>query len=155
MDLTTAAVLAGVVGLGLAGLYVWHRGIAGAAKDIGGAAVDVAGGVATGVLDGVSGAIGVPGVSDTTTDPAVSRYVIDRAGHYQASIWSGVPAYLRALTMSAGSGTPPPGGTKLAAYLATLPEPEAPIADETERLLNRYPAPAPDYSTWPTYGWGA
>jgi hypothetical protein len=154
----TIGLAAGALGLSLVAVYVWHRGVAGAAKDVGGAAVDAAGGVVTGVVDGVSGAVGLPSTDETTTDAAVARYVIDRAGYFEASKWAGAGALFKALMMPAGSGAPPAPGTPLAAFLATLPPPPVSQVDsETERLLNRYPAPAVyDLEPQsPTYAWGA
>lgn len=102
-------------------LYVLRNGVKGAAHDIGEGAVDLvvdtAGGVAGGVIDGVSTAAGIPTTQDTTTNPAVARYIMDhqQGGQLQASLWSGAPAYMKALFMDPGTGTPPPPGTKLAA----------------------------------------
>lgn len=106
---------------GLLTLYVIRKGglanAAGAAgAAIGGAAVRAAGGVATGVVDAASAAAGIPGPSETTTDPRVVRWIIDNYGYLVASKWAGVPALLSALSMSAGTGTAPAPGA--AAYSA-------------------------------------
>lgn len=139
-------ITAAALGLGLVAVYVWSRGVSGAASDVGKAAVNLAGGVATGVVDGVSGAVGIPTTSDTTTDPLVARWIIDNYGYFEASKWAGAPALLKGWWMDAGTGKAPDAGSTLAKYLATLPPvtaAETAVDDETARLLNRYPAPTP------------
>lgn len=73
----------------------------GAAADagsaIGGVVVDFAGGVATGVLDGVSVAIGIPTTSETITDVAQCRAFIDEYGAYAGTYGCSAPAYARAI----------------------------------------------------------
>lgn len=153
----TLGLAAGAVGLGLAAVYVWHRGIAGAAKDIGGAAVDAVGGVASGVVGGVSEAVGIPTPSQTTTDPKVARWIIDHYGYWEASKWSGAPALAQAWWMDSGTGTAPAAESELARYLATLPQSTSVDYDETERLRARYPAlePAPASYDPTGYAYGA
>jgi hypothetical protein len=152
----TLGITAAALGLGLVAVYVWSRGISGAASDAGKAAVNLAGGVATGVVDGVSGAVGIPATSDTTTDPAVARWIIDNYGYFEASKWSGAPALLKGWWMDAGTGKAPDAGSTLAKYLATLPPVTASssaIDDETARLLNRYPAPAGEAASYEPIGY--
>ena len=109
------AVMAGLVGLGLVGLYVWKKGgIANAAAGVGGAVVDAAGGVASGVVGGIGESVGLPTPAQTTTDAEVSRWIIDNYGWLEASKWTGAPALARAMLMDAGTGKPPAPGTELA-----------------------------------------
>ena len=102
-------------------LYVMRNGAAGAAKGLAhgavGIATDIAGGAVVGVLDGVSEAVGIPTPEETTTNPAVARYIIDhpQGGQVDASLWASATAYVKALFMDEGTGTPPPPNTKLAA----------------------------------------
>lgn len=115
------ALTAAVVGAGLLAWYVYRKGglgkAAGAAgAAIGGAAVRVVGGAATGAMDAASAAVGIPGPSDTITEPRVVRWVIDTYGYMTASQWAGLPALISAAAMSSGSGVPPAQGT--AAYAA-------------------------------------
>jgi hypothetical protein len=100
--------------LGVAGLlawWVWRKGIAGASSAAAQAAVTAAGGAVKGAIEAVSGAVGIPGPGETTTDPKVTRWILDNYGFMTASQWSGAPALLVALTMSSGTGQPPPPGT--------------------------------------------
>jgi hypothetical protein len=121
ITVTGVALTAAVVGAGLLAWYVYRKGglgkaAAAAGAAIGGAAVQAVGGAATGAMDAVSAAIGIPGPSDTITDPKVVRWVIDNYGYGAASQWAGAPALVRAWAMSAGTGVPPAQGT--AAYAA-------------------------------------
>lgn len=151
----TIAVTAGALGLGLAALFVWRRGVAGAASDVAGAAVSAVGGVASGTVGAIGSSVGLPTPSETTTDPRVARYVIDRAGYLAASKWAGAGALWDALFLAEGSGTPPPAGTPLATFLAGLPAAPAQASyDETDRLLNRYPAPVAPAADYGFGGWG-
>lgn len=118
---TGVALTAAAVAAGLLALYVIRKGglgnAAGAAgAAIGGAAVRAVGGAATGAIDAASAAAGIPGPSETSTDPRVVRWIIDNYGYLVASKWAGVPALLSALSMAAGTGTAPAPGT--AAYSA-------------------------------------
>lgn len=109
------AIVAGLVGLGLVGLYVWKKGgIANAAAGVGGAVVDAAGGVASGVVGGIGESVGLPTPAQTSTDAEVSRWIIDNYGWFEASKWTGAPALARAMLMDAGTGKPPAPGTDLA-----------------------------------------
>lgn len=78
---------------------------------------DVAVGVATGAVTGASDVIGIPSPSQTTTDPAVARWIIDypTGGVLKASQWASASAFAQALTLPSGSGVPPPAGSAVAA----------------------------------------
>lgn len=107
-------VMAAAAAVLLAVVYVMTRGVKGAVHDTTSGAVGAVAGAVTGVVDGVSDAAGIPNTGQTTTDPRVARWLIDAAGYWQASLWSGVPALMQAMTMPEGSGTPPPAGSALA-----------------------------------------
>lgn len=113
----TSLLVAGGIAL-LAVFYVLKRGTGAVAADAGkaaaGAVVAAAGGVATGVADAGSGALGIPTTEQTTTDASVARWLIDNYGYLDASEWSGAGALFSAMTMSAGTGTPPPAGSPVA-----------------------------------------
>lgn len=143
------AIVAGVAVGGVAAFWVWRKGLAGAAGAAGTAAVDALGGITAGAVGAIGAGVGLPLPSETTTDPAVARWIIDNHGHLAASKWAGAPAYLRALTMDSGSGSPPPAGSAAAQGLPPLAS-----YDETERLLRRYPGevPATNYDGY--YGIG-
>jgi hypothetical protein len=139
--LASVAIVAVAAGLGLVGFYVWRKGgIAGAAAGAGAAAVEAVGGAASGAVGAIGAAVGLPTPAQTTTDPRVARWIIDSYGYMTASQWSGLPALVSAMGLASGSGTPPPAGSALAAALPVLP---VATYDETDRLLNRYPAPDP------------
>lgn len=135
--------IAGAAGVGLAALYIVRKGgVQQAAQAVGAGAVEAVGGAASGAVGAIGASVGLPTPSQTTTDAAVARWLIDNAGHMEASKWSGAVAYGRALFMDAGSGTPPPAGSDLARQFAHLLGPRpTDTGDETARLLNRYPAP--------------
>ena len=73
----------------------------GAAADvgsaIGGAVVDFAGGLATGVLDGVSGAIGIPTTSETITDVGQCRAFMDEYGEWAGTYGCSASAFNAAI----------------------------------------------------------
>lgn len=121
-------------------LYVWRSGgVAGAAQSVGGAVVDAAGGFASGVVGGIGASVGLPTPSETTTDAQVARWIIDRAGYFEASKWSGAPALFEALTMDEGSGKPPaPGTPAYRRFVTDWTEPAAAQAQPT--------TPAPTYT---------
>lgn len=136
----TVAIGAGAVGLLLVGLMVWKKGgVTGAATAAGGAAVDAAVGLTSGAVGAIGAQVGLPTPSETTTDAAVARWIIDNRGHLAASQWAGLPAYVRALGMDAGSGSPPAPGTAAARALPAAGTMAS--YDEGARLLRRYPAP--------------
>jgi len=102
-----------------AALYVWKKGgVAQAASSIGAAAVNVAG--AAGAVGAIGSSVGLPTPDQTTTDPKVARYLVDRAGWLFASKWSSAGALFTAASMNVGSGTPPPAGGPIAAALPAL-----------------------------------
>ncbi|MDN3923328.1 hypothetical protein [Roseateles violae] len=136
-------IVGGIAAAGLALYVVKKGGVAPAAAAIGETAVKVAGGVATGAVGEIGATVGLPKPSQTTTDPAVSRWLIDNAGHVDASQWSGAGAYLRALFLPEGSGTPPPAGSDVARQFGgLLGARSSDTGDETARLLARYPGAA-------------
>ena len=137
------AVIAGLVAVAGVAFFVWRKGgLANAAQAVGAGAVDAAGAVATGAVGAAGAAVGLPTPAQTTTDAGVARWIIDHpaGGRFAASKWAGAPAFLQALFMDAGSGTPPPEGSELAKLFPVLPDASY---DEAARLANRYPAPAP------------
>ena len=70
---------------------------AGVGEDLGNAAVDMAGGVATGVIDAISTGIGIPTTKETITDVAQCRAYIDANGAWAGSFACGAPAYAKAI----------------------------------------------------------
>lgn len=144
-------ILAALAAGGLA-FYVWRKGgVSQAAQALGAGAVRAVDGAASGVVGAVGEVAGLPTPSQTTTDPYVARWLIDRAGYFQASLWASAPALLRAATMPAGSGRPPSAGSLLAAQFPVLPVAEY---DEVDRLLRRYPAPVTEQDAWRLPVWG-
>jgi hypothetical protein len=120
----------------LIGLYVAKRGgLVEAAKGAGAAVVDAAGAAASGAVGAIGASAGLPTPDETTTDPAVARWLIDNAGQLAASKWASAGAYLRAQLMAAGSGTAPAPGSTIAKAFPSA------SYDESDRLLKRYPAP--------------
>lgn len=135
---------------GAAAYVAWrsYRGVSGmsaggVASSVASGAVNAVGGVVSGAVGAVGSAVGLPTPSQTTTDAAVARWIIDNAGYWEASKWAGAPALFQAMTMTAGTGTPPPPGSAAAqAFSSQIARASAPdTGDETERLLRRYPAP--------------
>lgn len=112
-------IIGGLAVLGLA-VYVMRKGgAAPAGAALGAAAVDLAGGAASGAVGAVGAAVGLPTPADTVTDAREARYLIDTVGWFTASQWSGAPALFSASRLPVGSGTPPapssPAGRMLAA----------------------------------------
>lgn len=70
---------------------------AGVGEDLGHAAVDLAGGVATGIIDGVSTGIGIPTTKETITDVGQCRAYIDANGAWAGSYACSAPAYAQAI----------------------------------------------------------
>lgn len=124
----SATALLVLIGGAAVGVFVWRKGGLGNAL----------GSVAIGGLDSVSAAVGIPGPSDTTTDPLVARWIIDNFGYFTASKWCGVPALASAAMMASGTGTAPGAGTAAGRELLPL----VAAAAEVDRLARRYPAPA-------------
>ncbi|MGM9480300.1 hypothetical protein ACS5PN_03810 [Roseateles sp. NT4] len=123
LNLGSSAMLLGlgVLAVGAIGLMAWSKGgLGNLAKSAAGSAVDAAGGAVSGAVGAISTGVGIPTPDETTTDPAVARWVIDRAGYWEASKWCGVPALLSAMTMEVGSGKPPPNNSALARAFGVL-----------------------------------
>ena len=68
-------------------------------EDIGGAVVDLAGGIATGAIDGISEGVGIPTTKQTITDAAACKMFMDKNGVWEASFACGAPAFATALLM--------------------------------------------------------
>lgn len=98
MDNMEAVKLAAIIAAVAAVIYIVKK--KGAAADVGaavgGAIVDAAGGVATGILDGVSTAIGIPTTSETLTDTGECRSYMDANGVWSSMGKCGLPAFMRA-----------------------------------------------------------
>ncbi len=125
MKLPDLGVSGGVVMLGLlaaggVGLWVWSRG--GLAK----ASVEAGGAIMGGVIDFTQGAAetvlvevaetgsevaGIPTPSQTLTDPAHVRWVIDHHGTFTATLWGSAGALFTAIGMDEGTGTQPPANS--------------------------------------------
>lgn len=90
-----AAIIAAVAAL----VYlVKKKGAAKAAgAAAGGAIVDAAGGLATGILDGVSKAVGIPTTSETLTDASACRSYMDENGIWSSIGKCGLPAFMRSV----------------------------------------------------------
>lgn len=156
VDLSASGLLALVAVLGVAGvaLYVWQRGGLAAA----------AGGAVSGAVGAAGGVVGLPTPEQTTDDPRVVRWLIDNVDTLTASKWGTAGAFVKALMMDAGTGTPPTAGTpvsrvfgssrlptgyRMTGYGALL-MPDAAVDAETRRLLDRYPG----QQSQPMDGWG-
>lgn len=130
--------IAGVALVGAVGLWIWKKGgVANAAAAVGAGVVTAAGGAASGAVGAIGSAVGLPTPDETTTDAAVARWIIDNVGTWEASQWAGAPAFVKALLMPAGSGTPPSANSP--AGREFLSKVSAPAYDETNRLAGRYP----------------
>lgn len=143
-DRTLIIAGAGALAVAALGLYVARKGgISAAASSVGAGTVNAVGGAMSGAVGAVGAAVGLPTPAQTTTDAEVARWLIDHAGHFEASKWAGAPAYLRALVMEPGTGRPPPAGSpaavEFAALIANAAAPDT--GDETARLARRYPQP--------------
>lgn len=144
-DLNPQTLLIGAALVGVA-WYVWRKGgivqaATAAGTAAGAAVVNTAGAVASGAVGAVGASVGLPTPDETTTDPKVARWIIDREGYFEASKWAGAPALARAMFMDAGTGTPPPANSAAGRRFLGAAAPVASY-DETDRLLARYPAPA-------------
>lgn len=102
-----------LIGGGLLILWIITRSPSKVAGDIARGAVATAGEVATGVTDEAGQIIGLPALSDMTTDPYVARYIMDhpQGGQFSASVWSSLPALARAEFLPQYSGHMPPVGS--------------------------------------------
>ncbi|KAI3416763.1 hypothetical protein GPALN_004244 [Globodera pallida] len=130
MDRTT--VVLGVAGAAaLAALYLARNGAAATGESLGYSAVnlgmDFGSGVLVGGVTAASEAVGLPTPAQTTTDPAVARWIIDTAGYFEASRWASAGALLSGAMLPAYSGTPPPAGSAVAQEFGTAPA-VAPVA---------------------------
>jgi hypothetical protein len=107
-------------GLGVLAFVIYKGGLPAALQSIfktaGESAVSAAGGAVTGVVGGIGDQFGLPTPSQTTTDPAVARWIMDdpRGGYRLASMWASAVAFAEALAMPSGSGTPPPANSAVA-----------------------------------------
>lgn len=125
-------------------LYVLKKGgINAAATSAGAAVVEAAGSAASGAVGAIGSGVGLPTPTQTTTDPQVARWLIDHHGYWTASLWSGAWALAQALTLPAGSGTPPAQGSAIAVGVGY----DRTNYDESDRLLRRYP-PSDDGRTY-------
>ena len=106
------ALIAGAVVLA----FVAVKGLKGAAAAAGSAVVDAATGAVVGVVDATGQTVGLPKLSDITTDAGVARWIIDNpaGGQLSASKWSSAGAYWDAQFMDEGTGTAPPADSKIA-----------------------------------------
>ncbi|WP_317205566.1 hypothetical protein [Janthinobacterium sp.] len=98
MIAAAAAVVLGAV------WYVKQKGgVVAIAEDVGStageAAVAVVGGAATGVLDGVSKAVGIPTTSETITDAAACKVYLDANGFWSASGKCSAMAFIQAQSL--------------------------------------------------------
>ena len=109
--------------LGIAGiaLYVLAKGgignaAAGAGAAVVNAAADAIGGATTGAVGAVGAQVGLPTPDQTTTDPRVSRYIIDHpgGGYFAASKWSSATALAQAMMLPEFGGYEPPHGSSIA-----------------------------------------
>lgn len=103
-----------VLGLGAFAAWVWWQGgISEAAKNAGAGLVNAGASAITGAVGAVGAQVDLPTPDQTSRDPAVARWIMDQpdGGQIAASEWSSAAAYLKALTMPSGSGTPPPVGS--------------------------------------------
>lgn len=111
--------LATVAAVGL-GLYLAYQGIQAAAKatkEAAGDAWDVVEGVSKTAGDVTSWGVGkigqsmgLPQPSETLSNPYQVRWIMDHVGEWPASQWGTAMAYIKAVTLPAGSGdnNPPP-----------------------------------------------
>jgi len=91
-----------LIGVALAALalvvLVKKKGAAAAVgEDVGHAVVDLAGGVATGVIDGISVAVGIPTIKELIRDPVQCRAYMDENGTLSGAKHCTELAYLNAL----------------------------------------------------------
>ena len=102
-------------GIGVA-LYVWKNGVAGAARNAGGALVDAAAGAFEGGVSSAGNVFGLPSYDQVTNDPHVARWILDspNGGYMAVSMYATPISTAQALQLPKGSGTPPPAGTKIA-----------------------------------------
>jgi hypothetical protein len=98
LKLALGAALVGVVGYAL--YRITKPGAAGnAGAALGTAFIDLSGGVATGVINGVSNSVGLPTTNETITDANECKIYMDANGKWAASTKCGAPAFVKALMM--------------------------------------------------------
>ena len=104
-----------IAGVGLVLFVLMKGGIRNAAESIGSGIVNAAGGVVTGGVDTIGQGVGLPALSDITTDKYVARYIIDHpnGGTLAASKWASAAAFGAALFLDAWSGHMPPTGSAI------------------------------------------
>lgn len=109
----TELLILGAIGIGV--FVMMKGGFANAFQAIGAGAVDAVTGAAVGAVDATGQTIGLPALSDITTDPYVARYVMDHpdGGYLSASKWSSAAALVQAGFLDQYSGHVPPAGSKI------------------------------------------
>ena len=136
----------GVLVVGVLAFLLWARsrgGPAGVGQAVGAAVVDAAGGLVSGSVGAAGEAVGLPTPGQTITDPKQARWLIDRAGHFEASRWAGAYALIAALRLPPGSGHPPPIDSAAGQRFAHLAAGGiVDTGDELGRLMTRFPPPA-------------
>lgn len=141
VDASAVLLVLALAGVGL--LIASRGGFTRAAQSLGSGLVTGAGAVVSGGVDAVSQGIGMPGPGQTTTDPAVARWIIDNRGMLAASKWAGVPALVAGSTMPKGSGRPPEPGSAAARGLQVV----QPTTGDFSRLDRLSQVPA-DFDHW-------
>lgn len=93
-------------GVGLLVYVLMKGGVANAFQSIGSGLVNAAGGAAVGAVDATGQAVGLPALSDITTDPYVARYIMDHpdGGWLSASKWSSAAALAQGTMLPQYSG---------------------------------------------------
>lgn len=101
MDTAEKIKLALVVGAVAVAIYLVKKpgAAAGLGEEVGGAIVDLAGGIATGAIDGISEGVGIPTTKQTITNAAECKMFMDKNGVWEASFACGAPAFATALLM--------------------------------------------------------
>lgn len=83
---TVALILAGV-----GAVWLWRRGLGGAAEDVAAGAVAVAGGAAVGVVKGTGEVVGVP-----DTDMALCKQALEAGDYWNASFYCPAKDFIEA-----------------------------------------------------------
>lgn len=104
-----------LIGGGLLLLWIITRSPSKVAGDIARGAVAAGSEVITGVVDESGQAVGLPALTDMTTDPYVARYIMDHpnGGQLAASVWSSLSAFARAEFLPTYSGHMPDVGSAI------------------------------------------
>ena len=97
MDKTEAIKIAAILAAVGALVYLVKKkgGVSGVVAAVTKAFIDAAGETATGVLDGVSTAIGIPTTSETLTDDSACRAYMDANGVWSSIGKCAAPAFIR------------------------------------------------------------